>query len=84
MLAEMGLEYFDLLLIHWPGEADVDFGADPAQAAAKCSFSVFCEQIGSAWENMQVRVRLEMGFFFLSLLRSGFEGPRTGTPGRDL
>jgi len=49
-----GLSYFDLLLIHWPGEQDFNFTGDPTESIKKASFSYFKENIHSSWLNMQM------------------------------
>ena len=48
----LGITYVDLLLVHWPGESDVDFGASPDAAVSKCSGAWFLANIGDAWANM--------------------------------
>eukprot|EP00697_Spironema_sp_BW2_P015477 gnl/Spiro4/6343_TR3269_c0_g2_i1.p1 gnl/Spiro4/6343_TR3269_c0_g2~~gnl/Spiro4/6343_TR3269_c0_g2_i1.p1 ORF type:complete len:336 (-),score=69.12 gnl/Spiro4/6343_TR3269_c0_g2_i1:53-1018(-) len=59
MLAQAQLEYFDLLLIHWPGPATVDMvRSDPEQVQQTCSFEQFEQKIATAWA-MMLRLREE-------------------------
>jgi len=54
MLQDRGLQYFDLLLCHWPGQADVDPGVGSEGVVAdSCGAEWYRAHIGSAWENMQ-------------------------------
>jgi len=48
----LGVTHVDLLLVHWPGEPDVDFGASPDAAASKCATAWFLAHIADAWSNM--------------------------------
>eukprot|EP00475_Leptophrys_vorax_P044788 TRINITY_DN909_c0_g1_i1.p1 TRINITY_DN909_c0_g1~~TRINITY_DN909_c0_g1_i1.p1 ORF type:complete len:341 (-),score=100.30 TRINITY_DN909_c0_g1_i1:1949-2971(-) len=54
---DLGLEHLDLLLIHWPGPLDLDFGAPPDSLESICSLNWFKENIQSAWENLQKLVQ---------------------------
>jgi len=45
-------EYLDLLLIHWPGPIDIDFGGSPEAVGKKCSMEYFRANIAEAWANM--------------------------------
>lgn len=52
MLKEVGLERFDLLLIHWPGPESVDLSGDPSSLTEAAPLAWFKENIGEAWSNM--------------------------------
>eukprot|EP00301_Raphidiophrys_heterophryoidea_P018701 c3707_g1_i2.p1 GENE.c3707_g1_i2~~c3707_g1_i2.p1 ORF type:complete len:254 (+),score=60.04 c3707_g1_i2:367-1128(+) len=53
MLEEMGIDCFDMLLIHWPGPQSVAISsASPDEIQSSCSFSDFNQSIQKAWKNM--------------------------------
>lgn len=52
LLDELGLNSFDLLLIHWPGDKEGDFNNEPTEFVKKCSFDEFKQNIEKAWSNM--------------------------------
>src|SRR3990167_4663923 len=51
LLANLGLQKLDLLLIHWPGPADLDLSGSPEAIAEKATFEYFSKNIGAAWNN---------------------------------
>ena len=55
---QLSIDQFDLLLIHWPGEADADLTGSPDELAAKVRAEWFTANIGEAWTNM-LRLRNE-------------------------
>jgi diketogulonate reductase-like aldo/keto reductase len=53
MLAALGIKYFDLLLIHWPGPGNEKLLAgSPTDLEKACSWKFFTEHIKAAWTNM--------------------------------
>jgi len=47
-----GLSKVELLLIHFPGPSDCDFGGSPEMFAKKANFDFYKANIGEAWANM--------------------------------
>lgn len=58
MLSEMGLDYFDVLLIHWPGPDDIDLEGSASAVEQKSSFGYFTSNITSGWTHM-LRLKTE-------------------------
>ena len=54
-LAQLSMEYVNLLLIHWPGPGTADLSGE--SLAKECTWEFFDVNIDSAWKNMQ---RLKM------------------------
>lgn len=52
MLAAVGVQSFDLLLVHYPGPPGADLGGDPAALATADAWAWFQQHVGEAWAHM--------------------------------
>ena len=52
LLGRLGLEYFDLLLMHFPGPSHMDVGAPPSDQKSVATAAFCRENMAVAWANM--------------------------------